>query len=164
MQETQKIWVWSLGQEDLWEEEIATHSQYYCLENPMYRGVWQATAHGVAELDVTEHVEDACAGSLTANNNKQVGWVTSWAAALDLRVWSVRGGLLMQLSENKKAWICKLCLFPWYKYSRHGKCPATNSLTTGKIPECSKISQLQNTTVPHFLLSIFCPISFFLSW
>ena len=28
--------------------------QYSCLENPMNRGAWQATAHGVAELDVTE--------------------------------------------------------------------------------------------------------------
>ena len=28
--------------------------QYSCLENPMDRGVWQATVHGVAELDVTE--------------------------------------------------------------------------------------------------------------
>ena len=30
--------------------------QYYCLENPMDRGVWRATLHGVAkELDPTEH-------------------------------------------------------------------------------------------------------------
>ena len=28
--------------------------QYSCLENPMDRGVWQATAHGAAELDMTE--------------------------------------------------------------------------------------------------------------
>jgi len=25
--------------------------QYYCLENPMVRGAWQATVHGVAESD-----------------------------------------------------------------------------------------------------------------
>ena len=30
--------VQSLGQEDLLEEEMATHSS--CLENPMDRGVW----------------------------------------------------------------------------------------------------------------------------
>ena len=30
--------------------------QYSCLENPMDRGAWWATAHGVAnELDATEH-------------------------------------------------------------------------------------------------------------
>ena len=26
---------------------------YSCLENPMDKGVWQATVHGVAELDTT---------------------------------------------------------------------------------------------------------------
>ena len=28
--------------------------QYSCLENPMDRGVWWATVHRVAELDMTE--------------------------------------------------------------------------------------------------------------
>ena len=28
--------------------------QYSCLVNPMDRGAWQATAHGVTELDMTE--------------------------------------------------------------------------------------------------------------
>ena len=27
--------------------------QYSCLENPMGRGTWQATVHGVAESDTT---------------------------------------------------------------------------------------------------------------
>ena len=27
--------------------------QYSCLDNPMDRGAWQATVHGVAELDMT---------------------------------------------------------------------------------------------------------------
>ena len=34
--------------------------QYSCLENPMDRGAWQATVHGVAELDTTEATQHAC--------------------------------------------------------------------------------------------------------
>ena len=30
--------------------------QYSCLENPMDRGAWWATVHGVPELDMTEQV------------------------------------------------------------------------------------------------------------
>ena len=30
--------------------------QYSCLGNPMDRGAWQATVHGVSESDMTEHV------------------------------------------------------------------------------------------------------------
>ena len=44
----------NLGQEDLLEEKMATPLRYSCLENPMDRGAWWATAHGVAELDTTE--------------------------------------------------------------------------------------------------------------
>ena len=28
---------------------------YSCLENPMGKGAWQSTVHGVAELGMTEH-------------------------------------------------------------------------------------------------------------
>ena len=38
----QETWVRSLDWEDLLEKEMATHSQYSCLENPMDRGDWQA--------------------------------------------------------------------------------------------------------------------------
>ena len=30
--------------------------QYPCLENPMDRGAWWATVHGVAELDMTDQL------------------------------------------------------------------------------------------------------------
>ena len=49
----------SLCWEDPLEEEMATHSQYSCLENPMDRGAWQATVHRVAESDTSEVL--ACA-------------------------------------------------------------------------------------------------------
>ena len=35
-------------------EEHCNPLQYSCLRNPMDRGTWQATVHGVAELDRTE--------------------------------------------------------------------------------------------------------------
>ena len=38
----------SLGQEDPLEERIGNPLQYSCLENPMDRGAWRATVHGVA--------------------------------------------------------------------------------------------------------------------
>ena len=50
-----KTWVLSLGGENPLEKEMATHSsQCFCLENPMDRGPWWATVHGVAESDVAE--------------------------------------------------------------------------------------------------------------
>ena len=39
--------VWFLGQEDILDEGMETHSGVLALENPMDRGVWQATGHRV---------------------------------------------------------------------------------------------------------------------
>ena len=41
------MWVQSLGREDPLEEGMTTCFSY--LENPMDKGVWQATVHRVAE-------------------------------------------------------------------------------------------------------------------
>ena len=38
------------------EEENGNPLQYSCLGNPMHRGAWQATEHGVAELNTTEQL------------------------------------------------------------------------------------------------------------
>ena len=43
MQEAQETWIWSLGQEDPLEEEIATHSSILAGMIPWTRGAWQAT-------------------------------------------------------------------------------------------------------------------------
>ena len=51
MQETR---VWSLGQKDPPGEGNGNPLQYSFLENPMARGTWRATVHGVAESDMTE--------------------------------------------------------------------------------------------------------------
>ena len=40
---------WSLSQEDPLEKGMATLSRYSSLENPMDRGAWEATVHGVAK-------------------------------------------------------------------------------------------------------------------
>ena len=45
----QEMWAPSLGWEDPLEEEMTTHSQYSCLGNPLNRGAWWATVHGVTE-------------------------------------------------------------------------------------------------------------------
>ena len=60
MQETQETWVRSLSWENSLEKEVASQGkfsgegsgqslQYFCLENPMDRGTWCATVHGVAK-------------------------------------------------------------------------------------------------------------------
>ena len=46
MEETQ---VRSLGQEDPLDEGMGYPLQYSCLENPMNKGAWWATVHGVTE-------------------------------------------------------------------------------------------------------------------
>ena len=45
----QETWVRSLGQEDPLEKEMATHSSILAWKNPMDRGAWWATVHGVAK-------------------------------------------------------------------------------------------------------------------
>ena len=47
MQETQETLGGSLDWEDPLEEENGNPLQYSCLKNPMDRGAWQATVHGV---------------------------------------------------------------------------------------------------------------------
>ena len=47
MQETQEIWVPSLGQEDPLEEGMTTYSSILAWRIPMDRGAWQATVHRV---------------------------------------------------------------------------------------------------------------------
>ena len=45
----QEMWVQSLGWEDPLDKEMATHSSYSCLGNPLDRGAWQATVQGVTK-------------------------------------------------------------------------------------------------------------------
>ena len=56
MQKMQEMRVQSLGQEDPLEEGMATHSSILAWRiNPMDRGAWRATVHGLAkESDTPE--------------------------------------------------------------------------------------------------------------
>ena len=54
MQETQ---VRSLAQEDPRVEGMAIHSNILAWENPMDRGSWQSSVHGIKESDRTEETE-----------------------------------------------------------------------------------------------------------
>ena len=54
MPKTQGMQVKSLGQEDPLEEENGNQLQYSCLGNPMDRGTWWATVHGVLKNQTRE--------------------------------------------------------------------------------------------------------------
>ena len=45
----ESAWVRSLGREDLPEKELTTECSILAGRNPMDRGPWQATVHGVAK-------------------------------------------------------------------------------------------------------------------
>ena len=42
------------------EEGNGNPVQYSCLENSVDRGAWQATLHGITELDITEQLTHLC--------------------------------------------------------------------------------------------------------
>ena len=48
----QETWVLSLGWEDPWRRKWHL-IQFSCLENPMDRGAWQPTGHGVSKESET---------------------------------------------------------------------------------------------------------------
>ena len=45
-----------LGQKDPLEKGMAAHSSILVWKNPMDRGAWEATVHGVAESDMTDRL------------------------------------------------------------------------------------------------------------
>ena len=57
MQETQETWVWSLGQEDPLEEEMATHSSSLALEIPWTGEPGRLQSTGLQRVGKTEATE-----------------------------------------------------------------------------------------------------------
>ena len=61
----QETWVQSLGQTDPLEKAMATHSTILAQENPMDRGAWWDTVHGVTKIqtqlsDKAQHTSLYC--------------------------------------------------------------------------------------------------------
>ena len=54
MQETKGAQIQSLGGEDPLKEDMATHSSILAKKIP-WTGIWWATVHVVAEMDMTQH-------------------------------------------------------------------------------------------------------------
>ena len=86
----QEIWVWSLGQEDPLEKEMANSLQYSCLENPMDRGAWEAKVHGVARVGHDLATKPTNQPSLC--NGRELGKL--WEMVKERKAWcaAVHGG------------------------------------------------------------------------
>ena len=119
--------VQSVGQEDLLEEGMATHSSI--LENPMDRGAWRATVNGVPK----SRIELKCLSTQVIHAHKRF-------SVADFLVRWGRGSLSSRLGQASQACIlikelghyhkCKISYLFHYKW--HG-CPAglsTSSLTS----------------------------------
>ena len=71
---------WIPGSEGYPGEGNGNPLQYFCLENPMDRGAWWATVHGVTESDMTEHAHTDThkASSNTSNKGFTTEATTFW--------------------------------------------------------------------------------------
>ena len=91
----QGIQVQSLGGLRFPEVGNGNPLQYSYLENSMGRGAWQATVHGISELDVAEHV---CAHTHTHTHRKttigreliKVGNMKEHEMKADIQKWYIK--------------------------------------------------------------------------
>ena len=76
--------------------------QYSCLENPMDRGAWRATGHGVTESDTTERQHSTANYTLARQNHASV--ISSDSQVLGIRLahfW--RGEAILQILSTVTA-------------------------------------------------------------
>ena len=82
MQESQEMWVWSLGGEDPLEREVATHSSILAWKSPMDRGDWWATIHGLTkgriQLNNQAHAQSSCRNHLYVSIFSFKSFKTEW--------------------------------------------------------------------------------------
>ena len=93
------MWVRFLGQEDLLEEQVATHSSILAWRTPMDRGAWRATVHEVTQ-------------SWT--------WLSDWAGATRA---SPRAQGSLRTIMRLKPWIALRWRHPGLEASRKGRPP-----------------------------------------
>ena len=79
----QEMQVWSLGQEDPLEKEMAIHSRYSCLGNPMDRGAWWATVHDVARVRHNWATKPSTIHSLDSSRGHRELTLLSYATSLN---------------------------------------------------------------------------------
>ena len=96
MQETQKTWVWSLGQEDPLEKEILTHSK---IKNAMDSGAWWATVQRVAK-NQTQMTKTHKESRVASAQNTQIPQVSAKPNAIE-------GG------GGATRYLVSLCPIPW---------------------------------------------------
>ena len=93
MQEPQEMQVWSLGREDLLEEEMATHSSILAWKIPWTEESGRLQYMGFQELDMTEHTHRSESFQLS----RELGSHT-WSARSWLEIWASRQKSCLQVS------------------------------------------------------------------
>ena len=129
MQETQEIWVQSLGQEDPLEEKMATYSskwQRYWSKNPMDREAWRTAVLGVAksqtQLSMHTHTHTWTGG----RGNEE--WLLNGWKSFCFGWWKI-----VHLKLVKMACFYVICIFSQLKAEfrpSYIRCPQTDSVLT----------------------------------
>ena len=108
----QGMWVWCLGQQDPPGGGNRNPLQYSCLKNPMDRGAWWATVHGVAKnqtwlkrLSMQACTHQAPVQSMTCG--RPSGLAKKWGPALDhgqvsVSIWASGSLIPRQASQHLK--------------------------------------------------------------